>query len=167
MFSKLNVTFEVTYGTTANWVVSKMQEEPKSRAKHRLSPTRPQDTTEEQLSPDILAMQRRIRRDKPREYNSRFAAGKETRQGGHAPVTGAGLKQEWLTKGSLRAATKDAQEGLDLKDVQPSDLDAMDFTGISPSLLAHPEGDNVEYSEWERQLIMAVYGRKASKHRNA
>jgi hypothetical protein len=58
---------------------------------------------------------------------------------------------------------KDHWEKLKLEEVQPCDLEAMDLTGLSPSLLAHPKGASVDYTERECKLAMALLEKKVSR----
>jgi hypothetical protein len=58
---------------------------------------------------------------------------------------------------------RDHWEKLKLEEVQPSDLEAMDLTGLSLSLLAHPEGGSMNYTERERKMVIAWLEKKASK----
>lgn len=165
MFLNLNANLEVAYGTTANHVVHKMPDGSTPPVMHRLPQINIPDMKEKLLSADILAMQRRIRGDKRQEYNAQSVAGRENKLEDRASASIAGAKEEESAKGDRSATADDeGKKTLDLEDVQPSDLKAMDLAEISPSLLAHPDGDSVNYTERERKLIMAVYGRKAPKH---
>lgn len=58
---------------------------------------------------------------------------------------------------------KDHWGRLKLEEVQPCDLEAMDLTGLSPSLLAHPKGAGMDYTERKRKLAMALLEKKVSR----
>lgn len=66
----MKVTLKVTYGTIADHAVQVMPKEPGSPVVDSLPQPHPRDMKEEQLSADILAMQRRICGDKRQEYDA-------------------------------------------------------------------------------------------------
>ena len=58
---------------------------------------------------------------------------------------------------------KDQWKMLKSEQVQPCELEAMDLTGLSPSLLAHPKDASVDYTERERKMAMALLEKKVSR----
>jgi hypothetical protein len=119
------------------------------------------DLKENQLSTDILAMQRRIRESKQQSRNAHTAPGIAEKPRDHAAAPTS--KLEKTADGSVRMSRKDRWEKLKLKEVQPRDLEAMDLTGPSSSLLAHPKGADVEYTEQERRLMKVLIEGKVSR----
>lgn len=107
------------------------------------------DLKQNQLSAEILLMQRRIRESKRQDYNS-------------SQIT---PKQKHTTLESAWMATKYDWEELSLEEVQPGDLQAMDLTGLSLSLLAHPKGARVDSTEQERKMLMALLEKKTLRGR--
>lgn len=106
-------------------------------------------------------MQRRIREDKRQEHNAWTADARENKAKDDASALQTDPKPESTAKASVRAATKDDWKMLDLEDVQPWDIEQMDLTDLSPSLLAHPEGAQVDYTEQERKMIMSIESKRA------
>jgi hypothetical protein len=117
------------------------------------------DLKETELSADILAMQRRIRESKFQDRNAHAAPGIVEKP--KDDVTTSTSKHE-STVGNVRMSRKDYWEKLKLEEVQPCDLEVMDLTGLSPSLLIHPEGPSVDYTERERKMAMALIEKKVS-----
>ena len=119
------------------------------------------DQKETQLSVDILAMQRRIRESKQQSLKDHAGPGIREKPKDHTITSTS--KHESTEEGNVRMSRKDHWEKLKLEEVQPCDLEAMDLTGLSPSLLAHPEGRSVNYTERERKMVRDLLERKASR----
>jgi hypothetical protein len=113
------------------------------------------DLKERELSADILAMQRKIREGK-RQQHEAGAAGKSAKTStGPASAVKTDVKMETMVE-DVRAAAKDNWKTLDLEEIQPWDLEQMDLTDLSPSLLAHPTGAEVDDTESERETMASI-----------
>jgi hypothetical protein len=159
----VTATLTITYRATPRKVVRKKQKVPPSfKTRHTPFPSLP-DLKERQLSTEILSMQRRIREDKRQEHNAWTADARNNKAKDDASAVQTDPKLESTSKASVRAATKDDWKMLDLEDVQPWDLEQMDLTDLSPSLLAHPEGVQVNYTEQEKKM-MKLIEKKTARH---
>jgi hypothetical protein len=121
------------------------------------------DLKESQLSADILAMQRRIRESKRQDRNAGAAPEVEKKPKDHAASARTASKHYETADTGVRMSRKDHWEKLKLEEVQSCDLEAMDLIGLSPSLLAHPKGASVEYTEKEREMAMALLEKHVSR----
>ncbi|KAM0707175.1 hypothetical protein Q7P35_006506 [Cladosporium inversicolor] len=119
------------------------------------------DLQETQLSADILAMQRLIRESKGQDCDAHAAPEIERKPEDHAIASLS--KSEHTAEGDVRMSRKDHWEKLKLEEVQRCDLEAMDLTGLSPSLLAHPEGSSMDYTERERRMVKALLEKEVSR----
>lgn len=121
------------------------------------------DLKENQISADILAMQRRIRESTHQDRDAHTAPGVDKKQHEHASASHSTSKHEDAADAGIRMSRRDHWEMLELEEVQPGDLEVMDLTGLSPSLLAHPEGASMDYTERERKVATALLEKKGSK----
>ena len=121
------------------------------------------DLRETQLSAEILAMQRRIRESKQQDRDAHTTPEIGKKPGDHASASHLTSKNEATADVGVRMSRKDHWEKLKLEEVQPCDLEAMDLTGLSPSVLAHPRGASVDYTERERKMAMALLEKKVSR----
>lgn len=121
------------------------------------------DLKENQLSADILAMQRRIRESKRQDRDARAAPEIEKKPKDHPAASESASKHENTADRGGRMSRKDHWEKLKLEEVQPCDLEAMDLTGLLPSLLAHPKGASVDYTEREHEMATALLEKKVSR----
>ena len=121
------------------------------------------DLKETQLSANILAMQRRIRESKHQDRDAHAAPGVDKKQNDYASASHSTSKHESTADTGVRMPRKDHWEKLKLEDVQPCDLEAVDITGLSPSLLAHPNGASVDYTERERKMAVELLEKKVSR----
>ena len=157
----LTATLAVAYGKAPTQATRNKQKTPvplRSQIDphpHRL------DLKETQLSADILAMQRRIREGIGQDRDAHAVPEVENKPKHHATTSTS--KHEETVDGDVRMSRKDHWEKLKLGEVQPCDLEAMDLTGLSPSLLAHPEGPSVDYTERERKMAMTLLEKKVSR----
>ena len=157
----LTATLAVAYGKAPTQATRNKQKTPvplRSQIDphpHRL------DLKETQSSADILAMQRRIRESKGQDRDAHVAPGIVEKPEDHN--TASKSKHGNAADGDVRMSRKDHWEKLKLGEVQPCDLEAMDLTGLSPSLLAHPEGPSVDYTERERKMAMTLLEKKVSR----
>ena len=120
------------------------------------------DLEESQLSADVLAMQRRIRESKLQDRDARAAPGKKKPED-HVSAPHSTSKHQNTADGDVRMSRKDHWEKLKPEEVQSCDLEAMDLTGLSPALLAHPKGASVDYTEEEREMAMSLLEKKVSR----
>jgi hypothetical protein len=118
------------------------------------------DLKERELSADILSMQRHIREGKRQKHEAGAAGESAKTPKGHASTLNTDGKLETVVE-DARAAAKENWKTFDLEDIQPWDLEQMDLTDLSPSLLEHPTGCEVVYTESEREM-MASIEKKAS-----
>lgn len=121
------------------------------------------DMNENQLSADILAMQRRIRESKRQDRDARAAPEIEKKLKDHTAASESASKHENTPDTGTRMSRKDHWEKLKLEEVQPCDLEAMDLTGLLPSLLAHPKGASVDYTEREHEIATTLLDKKVSR----
>ena len=160
------LVLSISYGTTAIKGARKKQT--------AATPSEPQlephpsrlDLKENQLSADILSMQRRIREDKQSERDAKVGVSMDGKPEDHAAAPDTTSKRKKTTEMDVRMSRKDHWEKTKLEDVKPCDLEAMDLTGLSPSLLAHPVGSSVDYTKQEREMMMALLEEEASKERD-
>ena len=118
------------------------------------------DMKENQLSADILAMQRRIRESKRQNCDARAAPEIEKKPKDHTAESESASKHEKTPNTGGRMSKKDHWEKLKLEEVQPCDLEAMNLTGLLPSLLAHPKGASVDYTDREHEMAIALLEKK-------
>ena len=118
------------------------------------------DLKEDQLSADILAMQRRIREGKRQDRDVAAAPKIGKKPNDRVSASHSTSKHESTTDAGVRMSRKDHWEKLKLADVQSCYLEAMDLTSLPPSLLAHPKGASVDYTRQERGMAMALLERK-------
>jgi hypothetical protein len=118
------------------------------------------DLKENQLSANVLAMQRQIRESKQQSRDAHAVSGIIEEPKDHAASSTS--KLEKTADGNVRMSRKDHWEKLKLEEVQLRDLEAMDLTGLSSSLLAHPAGASMGYTERERKMVMALIEKKVS-----
>lgn len=111
------------------------------------------DCKEDMVSPEILSMQRRIREEKQKVHDARA----DHKGNGKAECDTAKAqtdpKQEVPAKAEDGEGTSDDWEELDLADVQASHLEAMDLTDLSPSLLEHTQGPDMDYSAEDEKIL--------------
>jgi hypothetical protein len=162
----LKATLAVLYGETSIKPAPKKQTVPKPSKTHLETYPFRMDLKETQLSADILAMQHRIRKDKHSNRNAQIVDGIDKEPKDHATASHSASKQKPVKEAGVRMSRKDHWEKLKLEDVQPNDLEAMDLTGLSPSLLAHPEGTSVDYTEKERKMLMELLDEEVLKRRD-
>lgn len=159
----LTTTLAIAYGKAPAKATRNKQKAPAPSSwqidphPHRL------DLKENQLSADILAMQRRIRESKRQDCNPHIAPeiGEQPRD--HASASHSTSKHESTADAGVRMSRKDHWKKLKLEQVQPCELEAMDLTGLSPSSLAHPKDASVDYTERERKMAMALLEKKVSR----
>jgi len=159
----LTTTLAIAYGKAPTQATRNKQKAPAPlRSQIDPHPHRP-DLKENQLSADILAMQRRIRESKHHDRDAHAAAEIGKKPKDHASAAHSTSKNEATADGGVRMSRKDHWEKMKLEEVQPCDLEAMDLTGLSPSLLAHPEGASVDYTERERRMAMVLLEKNVSR----
>ena len=154
----LTTTLAISLGKTPTKTTAKKKKTPVSSTPHLQPHPHRLDLKENQLSAEILSMQRRIRK------SERQTAELEKQPGDHAPASQPTSKHKAADVG-IRMSRKDHWERLNLEEVQSCDLEAMDLTGLSPSLLAHPAGATVDYTERERTMAKALLEKDASEKR--
>jgi hypothetical protein len=113
------------------------------------------DLKERELSANILAMQRKIREGKRQQHEAGAADESAKTPKGNALALNMDRKLETTVEDAMAAAKKNWKT-LDLEDVQPWDLERMDLTDLSPSLLAHPTGSEVDCTESEREMMASI-----------
>lgn len=111
------------------------------------------DRTEGLLSPDILAMQHRVRKGKHRGLEARAKHRHGEKPDDDAKKTHKRPKQKAQAEVVDKDDIKDDWELVDLADVQQSHLEAMDLTDLSSSLLEHPKDPDVEYTAEEERAL--------------
>lgn len=154
-------TLAIAYGSRPTQATRKQKSSAPSKKQHlELHPNR-LDLKETQLSPDILAMQRRIRESKGQDCDAHAVPEVKKKPKHHATTSTS--KREETVDGDVRMTRKDHWEKLKLEEVQLCDLEAMDLTGLSPSLLEHPEGVSVDYTERERKMATALLEKEVSR----
>lgn len=119
------------------------------------------DLKENQLSADVLAIQRRIRESKHQDRNAGVAPETEKKPKDHC--SGSTSKHENTAERDTRVSRRDHWEKLKLEEVESCDLVTMDLKGLSPSLLAHPKGASVDYTDKEREMAKALLEKRVSK----
>jgi len=152
----------IAYGNVPTEATRNKQKAPAPSRTPQLEPHANRlDLKESQLSADILAMQRRIRESKLQDRNAGTGSEVGKKPTNHGTVSTS--KYENSADGQIRMSRKDHWEKLKLEEIQSCDLEAMDLTGLSPSLLAHPKGTSVDYTEQEREMAMALLEKKVSR----
>ena len=112
---------------------------------------------EKSLSPEVQAMQRRVREKRRQERDAR-------------PPDSANVS---VKKAEASTAESDSDisaikyhyswEKVSLSDVQLADLQAMDLTDLSAALLEHPNSPGVEYNERDTKILRGLLERKVSR----
>ena len=158
----LTATLAIAYGESPTQATHKQKAPTRSISQIDPHLYRP-DLKEIQLSADILAMQHRIRESKHQDLDAHAAAEIGKKPKDHASASHPTSKHESTADAGIRMSRRDRWEKLKLEEVQPRDLEGMDLTGLSPSLLAHPKGVSVDYTERERRMAKALLEKKVSK----
>ena len=152
-------TLAIAYGSGKTQSTRKKQKAPTPLETPQLEPHPNRlDLKQTQLSADILAMQRRIREGIGQDRDAHAVPEVENKPKHHATTSTS--KHEETVDGDVRMSRKDHWEKLKLEEVQSCDLAAMDLTGLSPSLLAHPKGASVDYTPRERKMVTALLDKK-------
>ena len=154
----LTATLAISLGRTPTKTTANKKKTPAPSTPHLQPHPHRLDLKENQLSAEILSMQRGIRESK------RQTAVLEKHLGDHATASRPTPKQK-AADADVRMSRKDHWEKLNLDEVEPCDLEAMDLTGLSPSLLAHPTGASVDYTAREREMATALLEKKALENR--
>jgi hypothetical protein len=159
----LTATLTITCETKSAHAAQKEQKVPSPVAYFKPHPHL-LDLKQCELSANILSMQRHIREGKRQEHDARAAGESAKAPKGHASALDTNGKME-TTEEDGRSTGKDNWKTLDLEDVQPWDLEQMDLTGLSPSLLAHPTDSEVDDTESEREMMTPIEN-KASRQKD-
>jgi hypothetical protein len=157
----LTANLAIAYGSLPTKATRDKQKSPAPSRTLQLEPHPNRlDLKEKQLSTNILAMQRQVREGKQQSRDAHAAPGIVEKPKDDA--TASPSRHEKEADGNVRTSRKEHREKLKLQEVQPCDLEAMDLTGLSPSLLAHPAGGSMDYTERERKILMALLEEKVS-----
>lgn len=158
----IHLGFEMVFGT-----FSTRAKNPKVRAPRHPNKRHPfpSDTTEADLSPEILALQRRVRDEKRKASHMKVVRKRV--------VDKVALKYQIIQwQKAVRAKTKPLQRKstdvdcqaaveedwvmLNLSEVQPVHLAKMVLTGLSPSLLELAERGSLEYTKEEEKALQEL-----------
>ena len=108
-------------------------------------------------------MQRRIRESKHQELDAHTTPETKEKPKDHTAASDSASKPESAADAGVRMSRKEHWEKLKLEEVLFDDLEDMDLTGLSPSLLAHPKGASVDHTERERKIAKALLEKKVSR----
>jgi hypothetical protein len=158
MLFSFKATLTITYGPAAPQSAPKQERLPvKPASRHKSQPHLLVDHMEKSLSPEVQAMQRRVREKRRQERDAR-------------PTDSANVSVKKAEAATAESDTDKSAikyhyswEKVSLSDVQLADLQAMDLTDLSAALLEHPNGPGVEYNERDRKILRGLLERKVSR----